>query len=169
MKGGKRQITSAMRRWGPAAIVLLCTGACLISEWRSDAVWYTRGTYGPGLIIANTNGGILCGIGDADGMRGPGWSHISAKGEGMAEVVEWWFIYGDEPRIQLAGAGFRFATGPQGLKTWAITIPYWFLILVFGAISVRQLRARVLAGTCPTCGYDLRATPERCPECGTAV
>ena len=53
--------------------------------------------------------------------------------------------------------------------------PYWAPALVLGICPVwwtiwraRRRRRCVAAGLCPSCGYDLRATPGRCPECGMA-
>lgn len=51
------------------------------------------------------------------------------------------------------------------------TIPHWMLALPLAVLPAWWTRRRwcrkVVPGTCPACGYDLRATPERCPECGT--
>ena len=42
-------------------------------------------------------------------------------------------------------------------------------LLGVGLIGAWVFRARRRVGLCPSCGYDLRATPERCPECGTVA
>lgn len=55
---------------------------------------------------------------------------------------------------------------------YVIIVPWWSVFLI-GALcaggSAAWLwrdRSRRKAGLCPLCGYDLRATPHRCPECG---
>ena len=53
-----------------------------------------------------------------------------------------------------------------------LAVPYWFLLILFSItplIRWRMGRRVVAAGVCRQCGYDLRATPERCPECGAVV
>jgi hypothetical protein len=58
----------------------------------------------------------------------------------------------------------------------SVVIPYWFLaalaaVLPMGwATAGRRQRRRqrwLAAGLCRICGYDLRASPDRCSECGT--
>jgi hypothetical protein len=48
---------------------------------------------------------------------------------------------------------------------------HWVLMSALAAVApafaLIRHRRRVRDGHCDVCGYDLRATPERCPECGT--
>jgi len=58
----------------------------------------------------------------------------------------------------------------------SISFPYWTPMLAIAApmlilapmrVRRRRVAVRRAAGLCVQCGYDLRASPERCPECGT--
>jgi hypothetical protein len=51
---------------------------------------------------------------------------------------------------------------PHWLLAWLWSVP--LPIIVRRAYLRRRQRRE---GLCPVCGYDLRATPGRCPECGT--
>ncbi|HEX4796423.1 MAG TPA: hypothetical protein VH370_21720 [Humisphaera sp.] len=52
-------------------------------------------------------------------------------------------------------------------------IPYWVVAILFGLLpftytaQAARRRRTSNANRCGKCGYDLRATPLRCPECGT--
>jgi hypothetical protein len=42
-------------------------------------------------------------------------------------------------------------------------------VLILVIWHFRHHRQRPRPGLCPTCGYDLRASKNRCPECGTPI
>lgn len=55
-------------------------------------------------------------------------------------------------------------------------IPYWVLVILTSLLPAAwilekwRLRKRQVAGRqCAACGYDLRASTDRCPECGTPI
>ena len=66
----------------------------------------------------------------------------------------------------------------EALSGFTLTVPCWLAVVLTGALPVmwywrfrrkRAERRRSVQGLCIACGYDLRATKDRCPECGTPI
>ena len=60
-------------------------------------------------------------------------------------------------------------------KCVAVAMPDWFLVVALLALPARWVTSRVFGGrrlaetACTKCGYDIRASSERCPECGHPI
>jgi hypothetical protein len=116
-------------------------------------------------------------------LKETGWKIGSARLSPAPTPANW--TPRDPPGVEFLG--FRWARGayvspffysatarPNDRDDMTIlVIPHWALVAATLPLPVAWLlrRRRALrrhgAGLCPSCGYDLRATPGRCPECGT--
>jgi hypothetical protein len=69
--------------------------------------------------------------------------------------------------------GTPFAAWPRTGRPngWLFAIPYWAILVPVIMLTwhsvARWRRLKLSQNICLKCGYDLRATPGRCPECGT--
>jgi hypothetical protein len=105
-------------------------------------------------------------------------------------VIQPTWVYFDKPlprRWPRAGGFFGFAAYRGAVRhflllpptpLWGITVPHGFVATAAAALPLAWLaktrrasraRRRIRSGLCPACGYDLRASAERCPECGQVV
>ena len=164
--------------------LVVCLAACLlwVRSYLPEAIW-VRPVQGR-LLVVGANGHAIRVIG--------GTFFASPGGAGAREFLrnlrtigppfDWTRQQGG-PRmpptpptvvlgIELAWA----AVEPTGQdKYYVVTLPLIYIIVATAVApalwAVRRFRggARGRIGHCPSCGYDIRATPDRCPECGTAA
>jgi hypothetical protein len=134
-------------------------------EWRTQIfAWSFRGE----LCVGRTR--------QSDDYFGEGAWHAFAGDQ--AEAAYAWI--GSIARVPLTwrrGVGpFVIGTNttPNGsysfahLPIWAVGCPFAVLPALWILQNAKRIRQR-RKGLCRACGYDLRASTDRCPECGTPI
>jgi hypothetical protein len=161
-----------------ALSLLLCVAAVALwvrSYWVADQVrrgrmqspttivWWQvysdGGAFGAGRTMLTFGGGMSSDM-IADWSRGVRiqWNQSDPSARLSSNLIAEWFE-----------GSF---TDTRRVDDVYLQIPYWMAIAATVAIpGARFARAarrqrRQKANYCPSCGYDLRASPGRCPECG---
>jgi hypothetical protein len=133
-------------------------------------LWVYTSRVGPAINLETIEGG-------SRRPPQPLWRTGASSAAGQALGYRVWERHGAR---HLAGFWFHeeqsryvYPDGASSGTSRYVVVPWWFLCLASGVCPawwvLRRCKTRSARrrGACHVCGYDLRASPERCPECGT--
>ncbi|HEX2973436.1 MAG TPA: hypothetical protein VHP11_13965 [Tepidisphaeraceae bacterium] len=122
-------------------------------------------------------GHLVVGVGLAEGPESSGWKFIRRPPQRLYNDA-----MANAKQPHLFGIRLVWSEGTvmihEKVTEWFLFIPYWVAMIASAVLPAlwlkrhrkeRIARRRLIGGLCVQCGYDLRASRERCPECGTAI
>jgi hypothetical protein len=165
---------------------ILSIGLVARGKWTRDHLTWAR--KGGNFVEVNLQDGCaVLSIVPSDADRAMGWQVVSRDATAYPASV----IYG-HPSYRHREAGVVMVdTSDETAVLWSWgerspiqpgvrVIWHWGMIALLAAVlptswagkwiwTAHKRRVSRTTGCCPSCSYDLRATPDICPECGTAV
>jgi hypothetical protein len=150
--------------------LLLCCSALLLFMCAAMIWLWVRSYQGPDTVMWQSRSGrlfqVISGHGTVDFLVIPRWPQVE-----QTRYARWdpYVYYGTRYSKRLLGFGTEAIWPEYGGRY--VNMPHWFFVVCFAGMGFSFVRAwwkrrPKRAEKCQVCGYDMRATPSRCPECG---